>query len=82
MSGKTRLSSPSSAHQRRAFVLRIWHDPAGRIWGQLVDPAEQWRRSFVGFDELRHILLTRLLDLDRQPRDSASSANKGRLIEK
>jgi hypothetical protein len=46
--------------RRRAFVLRVWQDESGRIWGQITEPVSEWRRPFAGLEELWDILLDSL----------------------
>jgi len=43
--------------RRRAFVLRVWQDETGYVWGQIAEPISQWRRAFASIEELWAILL-------------------------
>ncbi len=46
--------------RRRAFVLRVWQDETGHVWGQITEPVSEWRRPFASADELWALLMNRL----------------------
>lgn len=46
--------------RRGTFVLRIWEDRNGRVWGKVNEPASGWQRPFAGVDQLGLLLLEQL----------------------
>jgi len=46
--------------RRRAFVLRVWQDETGRVWGLISEPMKEWQVPFSGLDRLWAILMDRL----------------------
>ena len=56
----------STEIRRRSFVLRVWQDETGHVWGQITEPISKWRMPFAGIDELWATLIARL-DLPKDP---------------
>lgn len=46
--------------RRSAFVLRVWQDEDGRIYGHIQEPVSGWRRPFTGMDALCQLLLDQM----------------------
>ena len=50
----------SDAVRRQAFIVRAWADAGGRCWGQVADPAGDWKTPFSSAEELWQALTVRL----------------------
>lgn len=48
------------AVRRSAFVLRVWQDEDGRIYGHIQEPMSGWQRPFTGVDNLCQLLLAQM----------------------
>lgn len=46
--------------RRTAFVLRIWQDEDGHIYGHIQEPMSGWQRPFTGVDDLCQLLLDQM----------------------
>jgi hypothetical protein len=46
--------------RRRAFVLRLWLDENGRIYGHIQEPMSGWQRPFTGIETLPQLIVERL----------------------
>ncbi len=59
--------------RRLAFVLRIWQDKTGRVWGQITEPISGWHGSFADLGELWALLTSRLQSSSGRDAPSSSS---------
>ncbi len=57
------------------FVLRVWRDDDGRLWGRLNKPISGWRQPFNGLDQLCALLLEQV-ETTRSPAGRNTSGQR------